>query len=188
MDALDELEEGGELEGHKNEETVEEYGEDIEQEVGPDFEVEEIDHYMELEKSTEEHVQSQDEQCEEFRENLVEDWNPAPESVEEESPQFTAETEKSDSRAAFWKKIDQNIQQSVESIADSDDDADTRELMASFITSQTSCPEPGRHVCNLCQKEFRFSKWLHNHMKSHSNWIKVGIKDNLSVETPAYFD
>lgn len=73
-------------------------------------------------------------------------------------------------------------EQSTVSISDSeggcdeDDGADSqrKEFMAEFITLQTSCPAPGRHVCNLCHKEFKFSKWLHSHMKSHSNWIKVG--------------
>lgn len=44
---------------------------------------------------------------------------------------------------------------------------------AEFVSAQTSCPYPGLFVCNLCRKEFKHSKWLQTHMKSHSNWIKV---------------
>lgn len=46
---------------------------------------------------------------------------------------------------------------------------------AEFVSAQTSCPYPGLFVCNLCRKEFKHSKWLQTHMKSHSNWIKVTI-------------
>lgn len=46
---------------------------------------------------------------------------------------------------------------------------------AEFVSAQTSCPYPGLFVCNLCRKEFKHSKWLQTHMKSHSNWIKVSI-------------
>ncbi|KFB43494.1 AGAP004729-PA-like protein [Anopheles sinensis] len=41
-----------------------------------------------------------------------------------------------------------------------------------FVTFQTSCPSPGRYVCNLCHKEFNQPKWLQMHMSSHANWIK----------------
>lgn len=44
---------------------------------------------------------------------------------------------------------------------------------AEFISMQTSCPYPGRFICNLCRKEFKHVRWLNTHMKSHSNWIKV---------------
>lgn len=75
------------------------------------------------------------------------------------------------------RKCDNHVQMPV-SLSDSEndkDDLESKEFMAEFITLQTSCPAPGRHVCNLCHKEFKFSKWLHSHMKSHSNWIKVGL-------------
>lgn len=44
---------------------------------------------------------------------------------------------------------------------------------AEFMAHQTSCPSPGRYVCNLCRKEFSQPKWLQTHMSSHSNWLKV---------------
>lgn len=75
------------------------------------------------------------------------------------------------------RKCDNHVQIPI-SLSDSEndkDDLESKEFMAEFITLQTSCPAPGRHVCNLCHKEFKFSKWLHSHMKSHSNWIKVGL-------------
>lgn len=59
------------------------------------------------------------------------------------------------------------------SLSDSEDDAEQKEFMAEFISLQTSCPAPGRHICNLCHVEFTHSKWLHTHMKNHSNWFKV---------------
>uniref|UniRef100_A0A182YI57 Protein krueppel n=1 Tax=Anopheles stephensi TaxID=30069 RepID=A0A182YI57_ANOST len=48
--------------------------------------------------------------------------------------------------------------------------------IAEFLTNQTSCPGPGRYVCNLCHKEFNQAKWLHHHMSSHTNWIKANCK------------
>lgn len=46
---------------------------------------------------------------------------------------------------------------------------------AEFISKQTSCPYPGKFICNLCRQEFKYSRWLQTHMKSHSNWIKVRL-------------
>lgn len=60
----------------------------------------------------------------------------------------------------------------IEFVEDSDGPEET-DLMAEFISQQTSCPTPGRHVCKLCQKEFKNSKSLYSHMKLHSNWFKV---------------
>lgn len=58
------------------------------------------------------------------------------------------------------------------------DESDTEDklYLAEFISLQTSCPQPGRYVCNLCRKEFKHSRWLQTHMKSHSNWIKANCK------------
>lgn len=57
-------------------------------------------------------------------------------------------------------------------VSDTEEQED-KEYLAEFISLQTSCPSPGRYICNLCRKEFKHSKWLHTHMKQHSNWIKV---------------
>lgn len=54
-----------------------------------------------------------------------------------------------------------------------DSDQEDKQYIAEFITLQTSCPSPGRFICNLCHKEFKHNKWLRSHMKQHSNWIKV---------------
>ncbi|CAD7086984.1 unnamed protein product [Hermetia illucens] len=63
-----------------------------------------------------------------------------------------------------------------------DSDADEKMYLAEFISLQTSCPSPGRYVCNLCRKEFKHSRWIQNHMKSHSNWIKANCKRQPQCE------
>ncbi|XP_055709048.1 zinc finger and BTB domain-containing protein 17 [Phlebotomus papatasi] len=60
-------------------------------------------------------------------------------------------------------------------VSDTEEQED-KEYLAEFISLQTSCPSPGRYICNLCRKEFKHSKWLHTHMKQHSNWIKANCK------------
>lgn len=55
-------------------------------------------------------------------------------------------------------------------------DTDDKQLLAEFLAQQTHS-EPGKHVCNLCNQEFKHKKWLHSHMKSiHINWIKANCK------------
>lgn len=54
--------------------------------------------------------------------------------------------------------------------------------IADFVTFQTSCPSPGRYVCNLCHKEFNQPKWLQMHMSSHANWIKANCKKQPECE------
>lgn len=72
--------------------------------------------------------------------------------------------------------IVQTIQE--ESSENSDDD---KQLLAEFLAQQTHS-EPGRHVCNLCNQEFKHVKWLHSHMKSiHINWIKANCKKQPQV-------
>lgn len=62
-----------------------------------------------------------------------------------------------------------------EESSDNSDD-DNKQLLAEFLAQQTHS-EPGRHVCNLCNQEFKHMKWLHSHMKSiHINWIKANCK------------
>ncbi|XP_055906573.1 zinc finger protein 236 isoform X1 [Eupeodes corollae] len=75
---------------------------------------------------------------------------------------------------------DANIAYAVEMSEDSD--SDEKIYLAEFISSQTSCPSPGRYICNLCRKEFRQIKWLQSHMKSHSNWIKANCKKQPQCE------
>ncbi|XP_065087253.1 chorion transcription factor Cf2 isoform X2 [Ochlerotatus camptorhynchus] len=60
-------------------------------------------------------------------------------------------------------------------ITDCESDDEEKQL-AEFMTYQTSCPSPGRYVCNLCRKEFSQPKWLQTHMSSHSNWLKANCK------------
>uniref|UniRef100_A0A182PXJ5 Protein krueppel n=1 Tax=Anopheles epiroticus TaxID=199890 RepID=A0A182PXJ5_9DIPT len=59
---------------------------------------------------------------------------------------------------------------------------DEEKLIAEFLTYQTSCPKPGRYVCNLCHKEFNQAKWLQLHMSSHTNWIKANCKKQPECE------
>lgn len=54
-----------------------------------------------------------------------------------------------------------------------------KEYLAEFISSQVSMPMPGKYLCNLCQKEFRQYRWMENHLKSHSNWIRVSLKFSM---------
>ncbi|XP_058831104.1 zinc finger and SCAN domain-containing protein 2 [Topomyia yanbarensis] len=66
-------------------------------------------------------------------------------------------------------------------ISDCESDDDEKQL-AEFMTYQTSCPSPGRYVCNLCRKEFSQPKWLQTHMSSHSNWLKANCKKQPECE------
>lgn len=66
-------------------------------------------------------------------------------------------------------------------ITDCETDDEEKQL-AEFMTYQTSCPSPGRYVCNLCRKEFSQPKWLQTHMSSHSNWLKANCKKQPECE------
>ena len=57
-----------------------------------------------------------------------------------------------------------------------DSDNDDSKKFAEFLKFQTESQSVYKHICKLCRKEFRHVKWLHTHMKSHSNWIKANIK------------
>lgn len=59
---------------------------------------------------------------------------------------------------------------------------DEEKKLEEFMTHQTSCPSPGRYVCNLCRKEFTQPKWLQTHMSSHSNWLKANCKKQPECE------
>lgn len=70
-------------------------------------------------------------------------------------------------------------QQSNELIKSKDDDAlnsDEENYLQMVVFQATSSVGPGRHVCNLCHKEFKHARWLKLHMRSHSNWIKANCK------------
>ncbi|CAH2051971.1 unnamed protein product, partial [Iphiclides podalirius] len=53
---------------------------------------------------------------------------------------------------------------------------DEDNYMQLVVFQVTSSVSPGRHVCNLCHKEFKHGRWLKLHMRSHSNWIKANCK------------
>lgn len=58
-----------------------------------------------------------------------------------------------------------------------DQEIEDKQLLAQFITQHTHSENPGKHICNLCQQEFKHVKWLESHMKTiHSNWIKANCK------------
>ncbi|XP_047511481.1 zinc finger protein 436-like isoform X3 [Pieris napi] len=45
-----------------------------------------------------------------------------------------------------------------------------------MVVFQSTTTAAGRHVCNLCHKEFKHARWLKQHLKSHTNWIKANCK------------
>lgn len=63
---------------------------------------------------------------------------------------------------------EENVENDTEEFAE-------KEYLVEFISSQVSMPMPGKYLCNLCQKEFRQYRWMENHLKSHSNWIRVSL-------------
>lgn len=68
------------------------------------------------------------------------------------------------------------IVQTIQEESSENSDSDDKQLLAEFLAQQTHS-EPGRHVCNLCNQEFKHQKWLTSHMKSiHINWIKANCK------------
>ncbi|KAH9645562.1 hypothetical protein HF086_005211 [Spodoptera exigua] len=50
------------------------------------------------------------------------------------------------------------------------------EVEKMVLFQATATMPPGRHVCNLCHKEFKHARWLKQHMRSHTNWIKANCK------------
>ncbi|GBP85638.1 Zinc finger and BTB domain-containing protein 49 [Eumeta japonica] len=54
----------------------------------------------------------------------------------------------------------------------SDDESYLQMVVLQASTTMTA----GRHVCNLCHKEFKHARWLKHHMRMHSNWIKANCK------------
>lgn len=60
---------------------------------------------------------------------------------------------------------------------DSSDNSDTDDKLLNDFLAQQTHSQPGKHVCNLCNQEFKHVKWLNSHMKSiHINWIKANCK------------
>ncbi|XP_075984100.1 uncharacterized protein LOC142981848 isoform X6 [Anticarsia gemmatalis] len=54
--------------------------------------------------------------------------------------------------------------------------SDEENYLQLVVFQATSTVSPGRHVCNLCHKEFKHPRWLKQHMRSHTNWIKANCK------------
>lgn len=55
-------------------------------------------------------------------------------------------------------------------------DSDDKQLLTEFLAQQTHS-EPGKHICNLCNQEFKHQRWLHTHMRSiHINYLKANCK------------
>lgn len=98
------------------------------------------------------------------------------EYLEEEQPDEDEEEEEEE------EQLDQPAEVDVEyCITEIESDSEEKQL-AEFMTYQTSCPSPGRYVCNLCRKEFSQPKWLQTHMSSHSNWLKANCKKQPECE------
>ncbi|CAO1441551.1 unnamed protein product [Diamesa serratosioi] len=74
------------------------------------------------------------------------------------------------------------IVETIEELVEEADDQDEKQILAEFLQAQTRCEGPGKHICNLCRKEFKHQKWLHSHMKSHINWIKANCKKQPQCE------
>ncbi|CAK1541505.1 unnamed protein product [Leptosia nina] len=45
-----------------------------------------------------------------------------------------------------------------------------------MVVFQSTTTSAGRHICNLCHKEFKHARWLKQHLNSHTNWIKANCK------------
>lgn len=148
------------------------------EECGEDYEGERtnclVEDIPESEYELEEHEDEEGEEAE--QQNISTDLDieiyvePDEVGAEVVEPQLPASTSPTTSSRMMVRRCNNHVQMPV-SMSDSEEDP---EFMAEFISLQTSCPEPGRHVCNLCHLEFKMSKWLHKHMKCHSNWFKVG--------------
>ncbi|XP_053617085.1 zinc finger protein 135-like isoform X2 [Plodia interpunctella] len=54
--------------------------------------------------------------------------------------------------------------------------SDEESYLQLVVFQASSSVTPGRHVCNLCHKEFKNARFLKQHMRSHSNWIKANCK------------
>ncbi|CAG9104390.1 unnamed protein product [Plutella xylostella] len=54
--------------------------------------------------------------------------------------------------------------------------SDEENYLQLVVFQASATVAPGRHVCNLCHKEFKHARWLKQHMRSHSNWIKANCK------------
>lgn len=60
---------------------------------------------------------------------------------------------------------------------DSSENSDMDDKLLNDFLAQQTHSQPGKHVCNLCNQEFKHVKWLNSHMKSiHINWIKANCK------------
>ncbi|XP_050666622.1 zinc finger protein 431-like isoform X2 [Leptidea sinapis] len=54
--------------------------------------------------------------------------------------------------------------------------SDEENYLQMVVFQSNNLVGPGRHMCNLCHKEFKHARWLKLHMRSHSNWIKANCK------------
>uniref|UniRef100_A0A2H1WCY5 SFRICE_019027 n=1 Tax=Spodoptera frugiperda TaxID=7108 RepID=A0A2H1WCY5_SPOFR len=75
------------------------------------------------------------------------------------------------------EKIESNPPESQNQIKDKEGlNSDEENYLQMVLFQATATMPPGRHVCNLCHKEFKHARWLKQHMRSHTNWIKANCK------------
>ncbi|KPJ01114.1 Zinc finger protein 26 [Papilio xuthus] len=98
---------------------------------------------------------------------LDEFFTNTPEQVQAEKPDDEEKT-----------NFEVNKEQNNEQAPSKDEEALTMDenYMQMVVFQVTSSVSPGRHVCNLCHKEFKHGRWLKLHMRSHTNWIKANCK------------
>ncbi|KAG5673778.1 hypothetical protein PVAND_003798 [Polypedilum vanderplanki] len=96
------------------------------------------------------------------------------EVIEDDNEQ---EIDASNATTTFYLQRTAATTASTEENLDTDLDIEDKQLFAEFLAAQTHTEGPNKHICNLCQSEFKQMKWLESHMRTiHSNWIKANCK------------
>lgn len=141
-------------------------------------------HHHELESEESHMKECQDSDCGEPDESQIDNEEMVEEQLEEEQPEEEQLEEDQSEECEMEADTGTTAQSEAEEeyyYTDCESDDEEKQL-AEFMTYQTSCPSPGRYVCNLCRKEFSQPKWLQTHMSSHSNWLKANCKKQPECE------
>lgn len=142
-------------------------------------------HHQHQQDQHEQHLDDQQEDDSEeshFKEECQDSDSGEHEDSQIDNEEYLEEDQPDDDEEEEDEQLDQTTEVDVEyCITDGESDNEEKQL-AEFMTYQTSCPSPGRYVCNLCRKEFSQPKWLQTHMSSHSNWLKANCKKQPECE------